>query len=47
MMVIGWDAAPPALVFEQYRDVMPNLDRLVRQGIWGPLDFQPGRCILF
>jgi predicted AlkP superfamily phosphohydrolase/phosphomutase len=37
MMVIGWDSAPPALVFEQYRDVMPNLDRLMRQGVWGPL----------
>jgi len=37
MMVIGLDCAPPRLVFDQYRDAMPNLSALMERGTWGPL----------
>lgn len=35
--VIGLDCAPPALVFDRYRPVMPHLSRLMQQGSWGPM----------
>src|SRR4029077_10079847 len=31
------DCAPPALVFERYREQMPNLSALMRAGSFGPL----------
>jgi predicted AlkP superfamily phosphohydrolase/phosphomutase len=37
VLVIGWDSAPPALVFEQYREQMPNLARLLSESTWGKL----------
>ncbi len=37
MIVIGLDCAPPRLVFERYRDAMPNLRALMERGTWGPL----------
>lgn len=37
MLLIGLDCAPPALVFERYRDSMPNLSTLMDRGTWGPL----------
>lgn len=37
MMVIGLDCAAPQLVFEQYRDAMPNLSALRERGTWGAL----------
>ncbi len=37
MMVIGLDCAPPRLVFERYRDAMPNVRALMERGTWGPL----------
>ena len=37
MMVIGLDCAPPRLVFERYRGVMPNLSALMERGTWGAL----------
>ena len=36
-MVIGLDCAPPRLVFDRYRDAMPNLSALMEHGTWGPL----------
>lgn len=36
-MIIGWDCAPPDLVFNQFVDRMPNMSRLREQGCWGPL----------
>jgi predicted AlkP superfamily phosphohydrolase/phosphomutase len=35
--VIGLDCAAPQLVFDQFRDDLPNLSRLMRQGVWGRL----------
>lgn len=35
--VIGWDCAPPALVFERWRAELPHLDALMAQGVWGEL----------
>lgn len=35
--VIGLDCAAPALVFERFRDELPNLSRLMTEGAWGPL----------
>jgi predicted AlkP superfamily phosphohydrolase/phosphomutase len=37
VLVIGLDSAPPALVFDQFRDSLPNLSGLMRDGVWGPL----------
>jgi len=37
MIVIGLDCAAPRLVFERYRDAMPNLRALMERGTWGPL----------
>lgn len=35
--VIGIDCAPPELVFDDFRSCMPNIDRLIRSGVHGPL----------
>lgn len=35
--VIGLDCAEPQLVFEQWREELPNLNRLMSAGTWGPL----------
>lgn len=37
-MIIGLDCAEPSLVFEQWRDDLPNLTRLMRQGSYGRLE---------
>jgi predicted AlkP superfamily phosphohydrolase/phosphomutase len=37
MMVIGLDCAAPRLVFDRYRDAMPNLSALMKRGTWGHL----------
>ena len=37
VLVIGLDSAPPALVFDEFRDGLPNLSGLMRDGVWGPL----------
>jgi predicted AlkP superfamily phosphohydrolase/phosphomutase len=36
--VIGLDCAPPELVFGRFRADLPNLDRLMRRGVYGPLE---------
>jgi predicted AlkP superfamily phosphohydrolase/phosphomutase len=37
LAIIGLDSAPPKLLFEEWLSEMPNLARLVRDGVWGPL----------
>jgi predicted AlkP superfamily phosphohydrolase/phosphomutase len=37
VIVIGLDCAPPALLFDRYRDAMPALSGLMAGGTWGPL----------
>jgi predicted AlkP superfamily phosphohydrolase/phosphomutase len=37
VFVIGLDCAAPELVFDQWRNVLPNLSRLAAQGLWGEL----------
>jgi len=37
MFVIGLDGAPPELVFEKYRDELPNIKRLMQNGVSGIL----------
>lgn len=37
VLVVGLDCAPPALLFDRYRDAMPNLARLLDRGTYGPL----------
>jgi predicted AlkP superfamily phosphohydrolase/phosphomutase len=37
VLVIGLDSAPPSLLFEELDGSLPNLDRLRREGLWGPL----------
>jgi predicted AlkP superfamily phosphohydrolase/phosphomutase len=36
-MVIGLDCAPPVLVFDKWRKDLPTLDRLMREGVYGPM----------
>jgi len=37
VMIIGWDSAPPELVFDKYCDVMPTVSRLLGESTWGRL----------
>lgn len=37
VLVIGLDCAPPELVFEQFRDDLPNISALIEQSTWGRL----------
>jgi predicted AlkP superfamily phosphohydrolase/phosphomutase len=34
VFVIGLDCAPPELVFQQWRNELPNLNRLMSSGVW-------------
>jgi len=38
VLVIGLDCAPPELVFEQWRDELPNFKRMMEHGAWGKLE---------
>jgi ATP sulfurylase len=38
VLVIGLDCLAPQLVFGTWRDELPNLRRLVEQGLWGELE---------
>ena len=35
--VIGLDCAEPRLVFDRWREELPNLSRMIDRGTWGPL----------
>lgn len=37
LFVIGLDCAEPSLVFDQWREDLPNLARLIEEGTYGPL----------
>ena len=38
VLVIGLDCAAPELVFEQWRDELPNFKRVMNGGVWGKLE---------
>lgn len=38
VLILGLDCAEPSLVFEQYKDELPNLRGLMGKGVWGPLE---------
>jgi predicted AlkP superfamily phosphohydrolase/phosphomutase len=38
VLVIGLDCAPPELVFEQWRDDLPNFKQVMDHGAWGKLE---------
>ncbi|MCL4490169.1 MAG: alkaline phosphatase family protein [Chloroflexi bacterium] len=38
VLVLGLDCAEPSLVFDRFRDELPNLKRLASQGVWGKLE---------
>lgn len=38
VLIIGLDSAEPSLVFDQYRDTLPNLHRLISQGAFGRIE---------
>lgn len=38
VLIIGMDCMTPQLVFEQWRDELPNLKRLMERGLWGRLE---------
>ena len=37
VMVIGLDCAPPEHIFDEYKDEIPNIAKLVDNGMYGPL----------
>ena len=37
VMVIGLDCAPPEHIFDEYKDEIPNIAKLVDNGVFGPL----------
>ena len=37
VLLIGLDSAPPELVFDQWVDDLPNLRRLIQEGVYGEL----------
>ena len=37
LMLMGLDCAPPALVFDKLKGEIPNLEALMRDGLYGPL----------
>jgi predicted AlkP superfamily phosphohydrolase/phosphomutase len=37
VLVVGWDSAPPHLVFDAFRGEMPTLSALMERGAWGRL----------
>ncbi len=38
VLIIGLDCAEPSLVFDKFREELPNLGRLRRAGIWGEIE---------
>ena len=38
VLIIGWDCAAPELVFDAFKDDMPNTRRLMEEGIYGELE---------
>ena len=38
VLIIGWDCAAPELVFEAFKDDMPNTRRLMEESIYGELE---------
>jgi predicted AlkP superfamily phosphohydrolase/phosphomutase len=38
VMVLGLDCAPPEHIFDEYAGDIPNLTKLVENGMWGPLE---------
>ncbi len=38
MLILGLDCAEPALVFDKYRDELPNLQSLISRGAWGEIE---------
>ena len=38
VIVIGLDCAPPEHIFDEYKDEVPNLAKLVDNGMYGPLE---------
>ena len=38
VLIIGWDCAAPELVFEAFKEDMPNTRRLMAKGIYGELE---------
>ena len=37
LLVIGLDCASPELVFEEFREDLPNLSKMVENGLYGTL----------
>ncbi len=38
VIVIGLDCASPQVLFDWYKDDLPNISRMMEQGTWGPLE---------
>jgi len=37
VLVVGLDCASPQLVFDQFKEKLPNISKLIDSGVWGPL----------
>lgn len=38
VLVLGWDCAGPQLVFDQFKNDLPTISRLMQTGTWGALE---------
>ncbi|MBN2406709.1 MAG: alkaline phosphatase family protein [Elusimicrobia bacterium] len=53
IILIGWDAAAPRLVFDRFRDSLPNVGKIMKAGLWGnlrtvfpPITIPAWRCMV-
>ncbi len=38
VIILGWDCGSPQLVFRRFKDKLPNVKRLMGEGVWGSLN---------
>ncbi|MFH1415728.1 MAG: alkaline phosphatase family protein [Elusimicrobiota bacterium] len=53
VLIIGWDCAAPRLVFDRFRDKLPNVKNILETGFWGrmrtvipPITIPAWRCMV-
>ncbi|MGM0441387.1 MAG: alkaline phosphatase family protein [Elusimicrobiota bacterium] len=37
VLLIGWDCGAPGLVFDRYKEELPNVKKIMKEGVWGDL----------
>jgi predicted AlkP superfamily phosphohydrolase/phosphomutase len=53
IIILGWDCAAPRLIFDRFRDKLPNVGRIMQHGLWGnlrsiipPITIPAWRCMV-